>query len=180
MASVVVVGTQWGDEGKGKIVDLLTRYADYVVRFQGGNNAGHTLVVEGKKYIFHIIPSGILYEDKTCVIGNGEPLHLVITVDTEIDAGAGGTVQFHLASDATAAIGPSTGTKHLSTPVFTVGSGIAAGTVLYAGPVPMEGNAYGRFLGILQTTGVAAVTDGKVNAFLTHHVAKWKAYADGI
>ncbi len=71
MASVVVVGTQWGDEGKGKIVDLLTRYADYVVRFQGGNNAGHTLVVDGKKYIFHIIPSGILYENKTCVIGNG-------------------------------------------------------------------------------------------------------------
>lgn len=71
MASVVVVGTQWGDEGKGKIVDLLTQYADYVVRFQGGNNAGHTLVVDGKKYIFHIIPSGILYEDKTCVIGNG-------------------------------------------------------------------------------------------------------------
>lgn len=71
MASVVVVGTQWGDEGKGKIVDLLTRYADYVVRFQGGNNAGHTLVVDGKKYVFHIIPSGILYEDKTCVIGNG-------------------------------------------------------------------------------------------------------------
>lgn len=71
MASVVVVGTQWGDEGKGKIVDLLTRYADYVVRFQGGNNAGHTLVVDGKKYIFHIIPSGILYGDKTCVIGNG-------------------------------------------------------------------------------------------------------------
>jgi adenylosuccinate synthase len=71
MASVVVVGTQWGDEGKGKIVDLLTRYADFVVRFQGGNNAGHTLVVDGRQYIFHIIPSGILYEDKTCVIGNG-------------------------------------------------------------------------------------------------------------
>ncbi len=71
MASVVVVGTQWGDEGKGKIVDLLTRYADCIVRFQGGNNAGHTLVVEGKTYVFHIIPSGILYEDKTCVIGNG-------------------------------------------------------------------------------------------------------------
>lgn len=71
MSSVVVVGTQWGDEGKGKIVDLLTRYADYVVRFQGGNNAGHTLVVEGKKFVFHIIPSGILYQDKKCMIGNG-------------------------------------------------------------------------------------------------------------
>jgi adenylosuccinate synthase len=71
MANVVVVGTQWGDEGKGKIVDLLTRYADYIVRFQGGNNAGHTLVVEGKQYIFHLIPSGILYENKKCMIGNG-------------------------------------------------------------------------------------------------------------
>ncbi len=71
MSSVVIVGTQWGDEGKGKIVDLLTHYADYVVRFQGGNNAGHTLVVDGKQYVFHIIPSGILYEDKFCMIGNG-------------------------------------------------------------------------------------------------------------
>ena len=71
MASVVVVGAQWGDEGKGKVVDLLTKYADYVVRFQGGNNAGHTLVVDGKQYIFHIIPSGILYQDKVCAIGNG-------------------------------------------------------------------------------------------------------------
>ncbi len=71
MSSVVVVGTQWGDEGKGKIVDLLTRYADCIVRFQGGNNAGHTLVVEGKKFVFHIIPSGILYEEKKCMIGNG-------------------------------------------------------------------------------------------------------------
>ena len=71
MANVVVVGTQWGDEGKGKIVDLLTRYADYIVRFQGGNNAGHTLVVEGKQFIFHLIPSGILYENKKCMIGNG-------------------------------------------------------------------------------------------------------------
>ena len=71
MSSVVIVGTQWGDEGKGKIVDLLTRSADYVVRVQGGNNAGHTLVVNKQQYIFHIIPSGILYEDKKCMIGNG-------------------------------------------------------------------------------------------------------------
>ena len=71
MSSVVVVGAQWGDEGKGKIVDLLTEYSDYIVRFQGGNNAGHTLVVDGRQFIFHIIPSGILYEDKMCMIGNG-------------------------------------------------------------------------------------------------------------
>jgi adenylosuccinate synthase len=85
MSSVVVVGTQWGDEGKGKIVDLLTRYADYIVRFQGGNNAGHTLVVEGRQYIFHIIPSGILYEGKTCMIGNGviiDPSVLLKELDT--------------------------------------------------------------------------------------------------
>jgi adenylosuccinate synthase len=71
MANVVVVGTQWGDEGKGKIVDLLTRYADCIVRFQGGNNAGHTLVVDGQQFVFHLIPSGILYQDKACFIGNG-------------------------------------------------------------------------------------------------------------
>jgi adenylosuccinate synthase len=84
MSSVVVVGTQWGDEGKGKIVDLLTRYADFVVRFQGGNNAGHTLVVDGKKFVFHIIPSGILYEDKMCMIGNGvivDPAVLIREMD---------------------------------------------------------------------------------------------------
>lgn len=71
MSTLVVVGTQWGDEGKGKIVDILTEYADVIVRFQGGNNAGHTLVVDGEKFIFHLIPSGILNDDKLCLIGNG-------------------------------------------------------------------------------------------------------------
>jgi adenylosuccinate synthase len=71
MSNVVVVGTQWGDEGKGKIVDLLAARADLVVRFQGGNNAGHTLVVGEKKTVCHLIPSGILHEDKKCMIGNG-------------------------------------------------------------------------------------------------------------
>jgi adenylosuccinate synthase len=71
MSNTVVVGTQWGDEGKGKVVDLLTAKAHLVVRFQGGNNAGHTLVVQGRQFIFHLIPSGILYEGKKCLIGNG-------------------------------------------------------------------------------------------------------------
>ncbi len=71
MANVIVVGTQWGDEGKGKVVDLLSEFADYIVRFQGGNNAGHTLVVGNKKFILHLIPSGILHPSKTCCIGNG-------------------------------------------------------------------------------------------------------------
>ena len=71
MSNVVIVGTQWGDEGKGKIVDFFTSNADAVVRFQGGNNAGHTLVVEGKKTILHLIPSGVLHPKKICVIGNG-------------------------------------------------------------------------------------------------------------
>jgi len=71
LPNVVVVGTQWGDEGKGKIVDLLTPQAQMVVRYQGGNNAGHTLVVGGEKFIFHLIPSGILHPGTQCLIGNG-------------------------------------------------------------------------------------------------------------
>lgn len=69
--NVVVIGTQWGDEGKGKVVDLLTDNADAVVRFQGGHNAGHTLVIDGKKTVLHLIPSGILRNNVTCLIGNG-------------------------------------------------------------------------------------------------------------
>jgi adenylosuccinate synthase len=71
MPNVVVIGTQWGDEGKGKVVDILASRADLIVRFQGGNNAGHTLVVDGKQTICHLIPSGILHKDKKCLIGNG-------------------------------------------------------------------------------------------------------------
>jgi len=71
MASIIIVGAQWGDEGKGKIVDLYTEFADAVVRFQGGNNAGHTLVVNGNKTVLHLIPSGALHPGKLCVIGNG-------------------------------------------------------------------------------------------------------------
>lgn len=69
--NVVVIGTQWGDEGKGKIVDLLTEEASAVVRFQGGHNAGHTLVIDGEKTVLHVIPSGILHPGVQCVIGNG-------------------------------------------------------------------------------------------------------------
>ncbi len=71
MANVVVVGAQWGDEGKGKIVDIYTEFADDVVRYQGGNNAGHTLVVGDEKIVLHLIPSGILHAGKRCIIGNG-------------------------------------------------------------------------------------------------------------
>ena len=78
MSNIVVVGTQWGDEGKGKVVDLLTAGVEFVVRFQGGNNAGHTLEVDDRQFIFHIIPSGILYENKKCLIGNG------LVVDPEV------------------------------------------------------------------------------------------------
>ena len=71
MSNVAIIGAQWGDEGKGKIVDLFTHDADIIVRFQGGNNAGHTLVVDGKKTVLHLVPSGALHPDKLCVIGNG-------------------------------------------------------------------------------------------------------------
>jgi adenylosuccinate synthase len=83
VASVVVIGTQWGDEGKGKIVDLLAQHADVVVRFQGGNNAGHTMVIRGEKFINHLVPSGIL-QNKICVLGNGmvvDPAVLLKEID---------------------------------------------------------------------------------------------------
>jgi adenylosuccinate synthase len=83
--NVVVIGTQWGDEGKGKIVDLLTDRAAAVVRFQGGHNAGHTLVIEGVKTVLHLIPSGILREGVNCLIGNGVVLSLEALV-TEANA----------------------------------------------------------------------------------------------
>src|ERR1700712_2664220 len=71
MAGIVIVGAQWGDEGKGKVVDLLAEKADMVIRFQGGNNAGHTIVRDGVHWKFHLIPSGILYPGLKCAIGNG-------------------------------------------------------------------------------------------------------------
>src|SRR5919205_3243214 len=71
MAGIVIIGAQWGDEGKGKVTDLLAEQVDVVIRFQGGNNAGHTIVREDATWKFHLIPSGILYPGKKCVIGNG-------------------------------------------------------------------------------------------------------------
>ena len=70
MSILCIIGAQWGDEGKGKLVDILAEYCDMVVRFQGGNNAGHTMVVNGEKFISHLIPSGIL-QKKVCCLGNG-------------------------------------------------------------------------------------------------------------
>ena len=85
MAGYVVVGTQWGDEGKGKVVDLLGTHVNMVVRYQGGNNAGHTVVVNGKKTVLHLLPSGILNHDALCVIGPGvvvNPFVLFKEIDT--------------------------------------------------------------------------------------------------
>ena len=89
MANVVVIGAQWGDEGKGKVVDIYTEFADDVVRYQGGNNAGHTLVVGDEKVILHLIPSGILHDGKRCVIGNGVVLdpEVFIREITKLKAG---------------------------------------------------------------------------------------------
>ncbi len=84
MKTIIVLGAQWGDEGKGKIVDIYSDFADIVVRSTGGNNAGHTLVVKGEKFIFHLIPSGILHPGKKCVIGNGvvvDPKVLLSEID---------------------------------------------------------------------------------------------------
>ena len=95
MANVAIIGAQWGYEGKGKVVDLFTHEADIVVRFQGGNNAGHTLVVNGKKTVLHLVPSGALHPNKLCVIGNGVVVDPEILIK-EIEALK---AQGHLASD---------------------------------------------------------------------------------
>lgn len=84
MANVIIVGAQWGDEGKGKVVDIYTEHVQDVVRFQGGNNAGHTLVVGDEKTVLHLIPSGILHEGKRCLIGNGVVLDPKVFLE-EID-----------------------------------------------------------------------------------------------
>lgn len=83
MSATVVIGAQWGDEGKGKLIDVLAGKADMVVRFQGGSNAGHTLVVNGKKIVLHLIPSGILHEDKICLIASGVVVD-IFGITTEI------------------------------------------------------------------------------------------------
>jgi adenylosuccinate synthase len=84
MSVIVLVGLQWGDEGKGKVCHILSSWADWIVRYQGGNNAGHTIVFDNKKYVLHLVPSGILYPGKKCVIGNGvvvDPSALVEEID---------------------------------------------------------------------------------------------------
>ena len=81
MTNTVLVGAQFGDEGKGKVIDILSQDADYIVRFQGGDNAGHTIVIGDKKYILHLIPSGILRQDKICIIANGVVINPQALVD---------------------------------------------------------------------------------------------------
>lgn len=81
MSTVVVVGTQWGDEGKGKITDYLSETAEVVARYQGGNNAGHTIVINNKKFKLHLIPSGIFYSDKVCILGNGMVINLKALIE---------------------------------------------------------------------------------------------------
>ena len=76
----LIIGSQWGDEGKGKVVDLLSEKADFVVRFHGGNNAGHTVIANGKKYPFHLMPSGILHKNAIGIIANGTVLDLEVLI----------------------------------------------------------------------------------------------------
>ncbi len=90
MSSLVITGAQWGDEGKGKIVDVLTERADVVARYQGGHNAGHTVVIKDEQFILHLVPSGILHKGKLAVIGNGtvvEPKALIEELDGLLERG---------------------------------------------------------------------------------------------
>ena len=109
MANVAVIGAQWGDEGKGKIVDWLSSRADVVVRFQGGHNAGHTLVIEGVEYKLSLLPSGIVRPGKMSVIGNGvviDPAHLLKEIDLLRSQGASITPETFLVSESAALILP--------------------------------------------------------------------------
>jgi adenylosuccinate synthase len=81
MPGIIILGTQWGDEGKGRITDLLASHMDMVVRFQGGNNAGHTVVTGNQEFKLHLIPSGILYPEILCVIGNGVVLNPGVLIE---------------------------------------------------------------------------------------------------
>lgn len=113
-------------------------------------------------------------------LGNGQPIYLVITVDTLPTSAGAATAQFTLASDDSASIATNgTASVHFVTKAFAI-SEMAAGTVLAAVALPMQGVAYERYVGILQTTGTAAFTGGKINAFLSTDVARWRAYADAI
>ncbi len=103
MPNIVLVGAQWGDEGKGKIIDVLAEESDVVVRFQGGNNAGHTVKVGDDKYVLHLIPSGILHPGKHCVIGNGvviDPVALVSELDELKQKGVDPDGRFHISDRA--------------------------------------------------------------------------------
>jgi adenylosuccinate synthase len=95
MKTVAVIGTQWGDEGKGKIVDMLAADADVVVRYQGGNNAAHTLVVGGKKFVLRLVPAGALHAGKACVIGNGLVVNPIALLEEISDLKRSG----HIADD---------------------------------------------------------------------------------
>ena len=109
MANVAVIGAQWGDEGKGKIVDWLSSRADVVVRFQGGHNAGHTLVIEGVEYKLSLLPSGIVRPGKMSVIGNGvviDPAHLLKEIELLRSQGASITPETFLVSESAALILP--------------------------------------------------------------------------
>ncbi|NQZ59080.1 MAG: adenylosuccinate synthase [Lentisphaeraceae bacterium] len=103
MPVTVLIGAQWGDEGKGKIIDVLAENADVVARFQGGNNAGHTVIVEGKKYVLHLIPSGVHSETTTCTIGNGvvvNPVQLLEEFDGLVEQGVDISKRFEISNRA--------------------------------------------------------------------------------
>ena len=113
MPTKIVLGAQWGDEGKAKVVDYLTLEADVVVRYQGGANAGHTVIVGDTEFVFHMLPSGIMHEDKACVVGNGvviDPEAMLAEID---DLDLGGVAHFgqHLAIGAQPRGGDHEGTR---------------------------------------------------------------------
>ena len=141
MTNVAVIGAQWGDEGKGKIVDWLSSRADVVVRFQGGHNAGHTLVIEGVEYKLSLLPSGIVRPGKLSVIGNGvviDPNHLVAEIALLREQGAEITPQTLIVSDTAALILPLHQAVDAAREAMR-GAGKIGTCLLYTSPSPRDG-----------------------------------------
>ncbi len=171
MANVVVVGAQWGDEGKGKIVDWLSEQADVVVRFQGGHNAGHTLVVDGKVYKLSLLPSGVVRPDKLSVIGNGvvvDPWHLVQEIASLREAGVAiSPANLRVADNATLILPLHRELDHFRE---TSGAGLKIGTTK-RGIGPAYEDKVGRRAIRVVDLADRSMLEAKIERLLAHHNA---------
>ena len=146
MANIVVLGTQWGDEGKGKIIDLIAPSFDVVARSQGGHNAGHTVFVNGKKIVLHLIPSGILRSDKLCIIGNG----VVINPEAFLKELAEFIASLTIPAIFVETSVPERNIEALQKAVHSKGFDVQIGGNLYSDSMGSEGSPEGTYYGMVK------------------------------